>query len=490
VAFTAVMSDLSQFSQKRQRQYPLAIWSEQHELYGNYRYYTDGWIFDEVVDAETLPGHSVPKRYPLAINFVNTLCTVHSTALWGQFDNHVVTVKVDGKTIGDMDLIDDDKLDMALIQGSYDCQVDGGVFYQVKAYSDDTPVSIIERPASLVYPVWHPENLDQLLEIILAYEIDASQASKVYGVNTQSDYVVYKEIWTPTTFEVLVDNKTIGKTENILGEVPFVYVPRMRSNNNFYGVSLVRDVVGMQDEINLRMADLGDQVNYEAHAVKWVRNYTKGNPSADLPLSGDAVWDLGTAIGSDKDPEAGVLSGQALPSTSLEYVRMIKELLMNNAFVGPVDFGEDEGSQRSGATLKIRKEPVTRLARWGRVYWRGGLQHLVRLAYKAKRIRQQASERGIKTAKIEIDFAPLLPRDRMDLITEIVQLSEVKGISIERILDKLGDIENVEDEITNIKQWVEYLAEVDKNSGTVGAIQSGNGVSGGLPRITQGGTGQ
>jgi len=455
MSYVAVMSDLEQFGTNRQKRYPLAFWSQQHQLYSNYRYYADGWVFDEVVDTETVPGASVPKRYPLAVNFIQTLCLIHSSALWGQYDEHPLNIQVNSNPLSELGIISQEQLDIALLQGSFDCQVDGGVFFQVRTHQDNNIVSIVERPASYVYPVWHPEDPDNLLEVILAFEIDAEQAKSAYGIRIDGDRVVYKEIWTPTSFEIVVGDSSLGQADNPLGIVPFVYIPRLRSNNEFYGISLVRDLVGMQDEINLRMADLGDQVNYEAHAIKWVRNYSRGNPTADLPLSGDVVWDLGAAIGSDKDPEAGVLSGQALPNTSLEYVRMIKELLMNNAFVGPVDFGEDEGSQRSGATLHIRKEPVTRLARWGRVYWRNALNKILKIAINAQRIRKQ--EEISNNDSISVTFAPLLPRDRADLINELVQLAGIHGISIERILDKLGDVEDTDTEIANIHSWIEYL---------------------------------
>jgi hypothetical protein len=285
------------------------------------------------------------------------------------------------------------------------------------------------------------------------------EAELAYGVGGMPDQTMYLEHWTETKYEVFVGDRRLEAFggANPWKVIPVVYIPRSRLEG-FYGLSLAEEVMGTQDELNSRLADMGDNMNNSAHPIRWIRNY-KGDPEEDFAMGSDALWNLGMQTG-DAKPEAGVLEAQPEPASSFNFINFMWDLTKNLASTSPVAFGEDEGSQRSGATLVLRLWPLLQAAKTTRLFWRSGLIRLHAIALKMAAYRKDKYAEAAGYTVVP-DFAQLVPQDRQILVDEIIKRAERDLISPEEAISRFGtDLGTVQEEIDRIKRWMEYRNKV------------------------------
>ena len=57
-------------------------------------------------------------------------------------------------------------------------------------------------------------------------------------------------------------------------------------------------------------------------------------------------------------------------------------------------------------------------------------------------------------------WAPIMPRDREQLVNEISTRAAANAGSPEHLLELAGDVENIPEEVERMKKWIEFLAEV------------------------------
>ncbi|MEM4217470.1 MAG: phage portal protein [Candidatus Methanomethylicaceae archaeon] len=459
---------------------------DQHLKYEEWdRYYT-GEIFEERSEVPPDSTEEPPLLYPLRINVTRMMCLIHAQALLGQFVDRVIDWEVVprndtalAKEEADfvLSVIDQvwseslrDQLfaELALTMMRY-----GGCVIKVAA----DPQRISGVRVELVSPVhffprWHPTDTSTLIECWVQYYITAKDAASLYGVQFPSmgdnDLVLYTERWDSASYEVFVGGKRIPdfSGQNPYGFVPFVYIPRLRSTGEFYGQSVIEDIMGLQDELNLRLADVGDRINYTAHPVRWVRNY-RGKKDV-LYIAPDHFIDLGTSIGDQHDPEIGSLDAQPEPASTLNYIRFIWDLSRHSVMIPAVALGEDEGSQRSGLTLVLRMWPLVQSAKWTRVFLLSGLKQVNWMILGVRRVRDPIDGRFPSVQDVHLRvrdiigrMAPILPRDRIDLINELNLMwgSDHPAISVEEIVRQLGYADDLDMEVERILRTWQLIKE-------------------------------
>jgi hypothetical protein len=316
-----------------------------------------------------------------------------------------------------------------------------------------------------VFPRWHPINVDRILECWIVVPIDRAEAELAYGVNLGNlpNETVYVEHWTETSYETLIGEYRLDNFSgaNPWGFVPVEYVPRVRQEG-FYGLPLSEDVMGLQDELNARLADIGDNINNAAHPIRWIRNY-RGDPHKDFEMGSDAMWNLGNSVAGQDPPEAGVLPAQSEPPSSFNFINFLMDVSRNVAGTSPVAFGEDEGSQRSGVTLVLRLWPLIQQAKATRLFWRDGLGSLSKkVLYMVDYRDTQDAYQKLIDHTVTPNFADLVPQDRQLLIDEIIKRAQESLISPEEAIAHFGVKSGTdEDEIARIKAWAEFLNQLE-----------------------------
>lgn len=497
---TYIVDEIADFPIKR-------LIDNQHTKYEEWDRYFTGEIFDERSESLAENDEEPPLLYPLRINLCKMMCIIHAQALLGQWEDRIVRWSVQpkkdtkaAKALADdveskiSGVWDDNLVDQFFAETSLGLTRYGGIVIKLMA-DPSLPNGVRIEAVNPRYfvPRWHPTDTSKILECWVQFQVTRKDAEEVYGVqfddtSDNQGLVWYSEHWTPQAYTVVVDGKVVPDFSgpNPYGFVPFVYIPRIRSINEFYGMSVIEDVMGLQDELNLRLADMGDRINYTAHPVRWVRNY-RGKKD-NLFISPDHFIDLGASIGDQHDPEMGSLPAETEPASTLSYINFIWDLSKYTVMTPPVALGQDEGSQRSGLTLTLRMWPLEQTAKWTRIFLQSGLKQVNDMILRIKLIRDYLDDVADPITSehlghsVKATFAPILPRDRMDLINELSQMwgGDHPAVSLDTIVKLLGYVDDRDAEIANVLSLWKDMAEM-RRIGRTNTRSPDPGVSEGLP---------
>lgn len=479
----SVVSKLTNFLrnifQGRSTSYPESDWQRKYSDYDRFRYHITGQVFTELADPDDPES---PLRYPLKINVAEDVADIETSYFWGEHgDDDLVQFNIPAlkhgreqpselaqQTAGKIEerltqIWHRNKINSMMDQAYFDCFTDGGIYFRQRYDPVFQTVQIQPLLAQYVFPRWHPLDLNKLLEVVISFEMWKSDARDIFG--TEGDgpgrTCLYWERWTPFTFEQSIDNVVITDQINPYGFIPIVYIPRLRTGADFYGRSGVDPLIGVQNQINERMADLGDGINYHSHPIRWVKNYM-GNVD-DLPLGPDDVWDLGTSSTTMGEPEAGVLTSPSDYAGSMRYIQTLVETAQDIAHVPPIARGRDEGSQRSGITLIVRMLPLVKLINRIRIWWRDGLSEISQQALVMDRqwnARVYAMDE-LYAHEIKPKFWPILPKDEQALIDQNIALVTA---DLKHPIDAMKDLGDTNAE-ENYEKIMEHREEMNNLGG-------------------------
>lgn len=513
--------------------FPFELWGQQQSRYVEYWNWFTGFTLSEV-RAYTADNKPVMK-YPLGINPVRNFSRKHAAILLGEEsyespDPMVKTVIRPRNPVKQSEVDVDDKPDkkksstfsvedrqLALtcqniinevwsnsygrsiqIENATLSQFLGGCVFQVawepqKEDEKTIPITIKNIIPDFFMPVWSDDDYFDLIEAFVVYKIPTTVAYEKYGFGdgiNRVGWATYCEHWTKNTYSIWINGKAItsdfsGVTltyENVpnpFGFVPFVYIPHVREGS-FWGNSIVEDMRGLVKEFNARYADLGDSVRDSVHRKRYGRDLTR-DPK-DRKIGKDTwVTDLGTTNPSTKaKPEVFAEDPPVIPMGMADLTKNLWLQLLREGQIGDVAFGEDEGSQRSALTLAFRMWPTTSHARTERAGWTDGLNQIAKMILKMVYIKQADIEsvslpKGfLKRLSFTQDWKPMIPRDREQMVAEIIARFQTGLLSPQRALRLFGDVEYIEEELELIQEWLSFKSSLDVKDATGDGGQNGD----------------
>jgi len=145
--------------------------------------------------------------------------------------------------------------------------------------------------------------------------------------------------------------------------------------------------------------------------------------------------------------------------------RQIMEMIQRDGATPNITWGEDEGSQRSAITLAFKMWPLTSHIRKERAMWAEGFRQLNDIivrwlgVLKTNNLPENAAD-YLSFTKWE----PMTPRDRLDLVNEVVTLYSVHLLSQKRAVQLLNRGEDVAEELAEIKKDMEEAQKSLGNS--------------------------
>jgi len=410
-------------------------WEAQLSRYSTYEYYYSGDVFDEAVDDAEIA--NPPSLYPVGINIVKMLTQSLADATFGEWDTLPVWFTGRKGLEENKDTIEACKeLDRILFHSNTESNflemelhrmLYGSSVLAIMPDLRSKGVKWIPIKPTTFFPVFHPHDKNLLLQATILTNITREQAKAIYNYDTKKDEVLFEEYWDLKEHYVKLDRELKIKRytgRNPYGVVPFVYIPRMRSIS-VYGDSIADDVIPVQDEINMRIADIGEAVNLNAHPTRWGKNLPKAFTTRNYPIGSDVLWELGRSFG-EHQPEVGMLEVKnPIPKGSQEHIKWLYDWVRTSSFAPPIAFGEDSGGgQRSGITLEIRMLPLIKAVRKHRAYLRTGLRGAAYITGKILQQKGWSRPRVVKClldGDVEADFSEILPRDRAGLVDEVVK---------------------------------------------------------------------
>lgn len=473
--------------------YPVDTWSNQAEIYAAAYSYFTGEVLDTLAKTKTDDGED-SYLYPLKINLIQPIVFMLHAALLGEYDDdNVISWRArprddteGAKTVADelgnfinQQFVQNDRDGLMVAQAST-LQLYGGCIFRARydpGAHTDTGIIIEGIPPSEFYPVPDSVNPHRILEYFFVRSINRREAELMYGVTLKDDgsqTAIYQEHWTEREYEVTVEGEQALSPytgDPMKGPNPFVdpltgrpflpveYIPAWRAPiSDFYGVCPVDCLTGLQDEINLQMANIGDTVAQNAHRQMWIKGMAQAPDR--LRLDPNTILNLGIGVPNHTDPELGVVEAPSIPSGTADFVSSLVGMIRNLSFTPPVVWGEDEGSQRSALTLAFRMYQLIAKTRTSRVFLTSGFSSFAeKLAMMA--ISKGLSGIGEQHLRHEVltEFAPSMPQDRLEMIDEISKLAAAKMISPESAVELRG-VPDQDKEVELLKEYQEWQTKM------------------------------
>lgn len=480
-------------------------WDAQAAVYTlAWRYYS-GAVFNERVKASG--GQLGALKYPLKINEAKYICVKHGLHLWGKADHaKIVLIRVlpkrtstdapkeRAKTLESVlaDFFEEEGREAMLRESGRHLMATGGVFFKLRHDPlTESGIAMDLTATDTVYPVFYPGQKDRLLRCHIKYSIPLDAAKQLYGYTGQAQKpsfgnpgtIEFLESWTEDEWACFVGTEGNWQPAMDLNTgmplaglnqcfdprrgikmLPIVYVPRLRTAGN-YGESLIPDVAALQDEYNARLADQGDAVRLGTHPGGWGRNIK--NIRGPIRISGPEILNIGDTIPGGGDPYIEQFKPPDISQGVTTFTDKLENVLFDVASISPVMRGVDEGSQRSGLTLAVRALPTTSLIDDYRASMRAGLQQVCRIFMGlcwGHRVPGKDGLGGITAThfghKIDIEFAPILPRDGTEMADTVTKYRGAKVMSRKRAITMQPDVVDVDAEIKEIE--AEEAAEAEK----------------------------
>jgi len=495
--------------------FPEAEFHERRMLYADLMQWYTGFKLEE----QQVQGGRTVEKYPIKLNPIRGAVYKHAYALFGE-------VKDDSRPLAPPIFSTDDKKDAEtakngqaylnnlwyensgrslMLSNAILSQVLGGCVFRL-AYVPEQKWRRIPLRIEDVHPsnfVGLPMSGDQfrLSEAWIVKSISQQEAFRVYGMTFDvppDELLYYVEYWNPDEYQYTINGHVIPSTKrangkiinyegkNMFGGVPIVYIPHIRAGN-FYGDSLVsKNVQGIVEELNKRVADYGDAVSDDSHRYYVVKNVS-GRPDVYELAPGIRVVQLPSnpsITGKEGDPDMRELGAPQASTAMRELNEQLYEQFRREAFIPAVADGEDEGSQRSALTLAMRMWPLLSHTSMERIYWGDGLALLDEMAVKiglAQGFSIDKLSKDLLDMRIERRWAPMLPRDQEVFINELVNRASANLGSIKHLLTLLDDIYDPDGEYEEIKAQLKEMAEIDQQAMQKAfeqrAFQSGQGTA-------------
>lgn len=214
--------------------------------------------------------------------------------------------------------------DLWIIEAAQQCGVTGDLFVRVsweKADPLEDPYARVDIiPSHLVFPeTGGPAGTDRkkLTRVIILNPVfertkradmapmgmfSPHPAFSVQGISPGgSELVIYGEEWLSAVYDpktgALVSESRVKRYRNkellsddvnTLGEIPVVHIPNYPLSGEFYGISDLMDAVELNRELNEKMTDISDIINYHGSPV----TILTGAKLKDLERGANRVWGL------------------------------------------------------------------------------------------------------------------------------------------------------------------------------------------------------
>lgn len=212
------------------------------------------------------------------------------------------------------------------------------------------------------FPEYHPHDRERLLRFKLKY--------RFWGTSPEGTRQVYTftEILTDSSVQQFINDELIDEYPNPLGLVPVVHIPNITITSSPWGQSDIWDVIQLNRELNEKMTEVSDIINYHAAPVTIIT----GAKASQLERGPKKVW-----AGLPKDASVFNLESRGEMSGALEYIQFLKRAMHEITGVPETALGQFQPvSNTSGVALAIQYQPLMNRYQMKKVHFTNGLEKL------------------------------------------------------------------------------------------------------------------
>jgi hypothetical protein len=233
----------------------------------------------------------------------------------------------------------------------------------------DGRIRIITLNPAHCFPEYHPHDRDRLLRFKLKY--------RFWGTSPEGTRQVYTftEILTDELVEQYINDELIDQYPNPLGVIPVVHIPNMTISSSPWGQSDIWDIIPLNRELNEKMTEVSDIINYHAAPVTIIT----GAKASQLERGPKKVW-----AGLPKDASVFNLESRGEMAGALEYISFLKRAMHEITGVPETALGQFQPvSNTSGVALSIQYQPLMNKFNMKRIHFTKGLERINELIIRS-----------------------------------------------------------------------------------------------------------
>jgi hypothetical protein len=320
----------------------------------------------------------------------------------------------------------------------------GGVTHEGK-------IRIIPLNPAHAYPEYHPHDRNRIIRFKLKYRFWGTSAEGTRQVYT------FTEILTDENVQQFINDELIDEYPNVIGMVPIVHITNVSLSSSPWGQSDIWDIIPLNRELNEKMMEVSDIINYHAAPVTVIT----GAKASQLERGAKKVW-----AGLPKEANVFNLESSGNMAGALEYIQFIKRTMHEITGIPEAALGQFQPvSNTSGVALAIQYQPLMNRYQMKKIHFSKGLEIINELVIRtaAKFRPDMLVYNPLKSAKPERDN--LLELDPNDPITYkttchwpdplpvdvLIKLNEVQAKMALGLESKRGALRTLGEEFPNEK---------------------------------------
>ena len=257
-------------------------------------------------------------------------------------------------------------------------------------------VRIIPLNPAHCFPEYHPHDRDRLIRFKLKY--------RFWGTSPEGTRQVYTftEILTDDLVQQFINDELIDEYQNPIGQIPIVHIPNVTISSSPWGQSDIWDIIPLNRELNEKMVEVSDIINYHAAPVTIIT----GAKASQLERGPKKVW-----AGLPKDANVFNLESRGEMSGALEYINFLKRTMHEITGVPETALGQFQPvSNTSGVALAIQYQPMMNRFNMKKIHFTKGLERVNELVIRTVAVfePQLLMYDASKSAQPEVDQATQL----------------------------------------------------------------------------------
>ncbi len=349
------------------------------------------------------------------------------------------------------------KMDIKLLQAAVESNISGGITFKLKYDEKKKYPRILIRNRIETFVVTEFDDYEEILRVhFIAFQDDKTIWKQTYEMVNRICYIseaLYDTQNIRTPKEIIIEYQPLGINGKWLDFLPVYVVANMAQLGEVWGVSELRDLIPIIDEINKKYSDLSDSLKFDMFAVTVFLNAkipTGSDGKPQLKNKAGAAWNvIGLSPTDNIKPEVFKLQG------TFNYVDVLKYHI-NSLVSALYEFAEAVHISPetvtglpalSGIALKLLFATIISKTNRKNTVWKAKLSEIYMGALKLKQIYEGYDIPD--DLDIEVITHIPMPANEVEEM-EVVSAKLADGlISVTSAMNQMG-IENPEEEIAKI----------------------------------------
>ena len=216
-------------------------------------------------------------RSSLTVNYARAIVDKGASYLLGRGLNFAVPSEPEGLAAEAAqraerllyEIYQDNDLDAVDLAAALNAGLLGDAVFKVFYEPIERRIRVVNVDPLGFFPRWSADDLGSFWRVDLAYRLAADEARRLYGKPARSNSAGSGEVdvvesWTASELRLLVDGEEVRQGPNPYQMLPFVHLANLQPPNEHWGVSDLRDVLGLNRALNERLSDQADLIRYHA----------------------------------------------------------------------------------------------------------------------------------------------------------------------------------------------------------------------------------